>query len=442
MARTNSAEDTLLRIIPVCARIGVTRVTNITFLDRLYIPNYSAVLPGTEDIFWVYSGKGSTKSSAKASALMEAIERFSSLSSSYVKTSVHGTYSELSKSYKVLHPSEVVEQVINEYDDISSILDYLPGFDLLRNEIVLVPTELVLYRYRPRCPAIPAFLNSHTNGLASGNVIEEAICHALCEVIERDAVSLADLCASSIPYNIVHNIIDSFKGENSGHSFSRIPIEDLFVDDSSIFPDVDVSGIGDSMPSNGLVKRFIHAGISLLIKDITQKDIGIPSFSASSIEWVTQDYGFFAKGFGTHPDARIALTRAITEVSQTRAVNIHGARDDLKKVKYTMNDEIYKRKWPFIPASSSQTGSINCTKNIVNFSEIKTHFNEDILDDLHLLLKCLQKAGAKRAIIVDLTNPKIGIPVVRAIVPGLETFEVQNSVMGIRALDFWRQHLS
>ena len=54
----------------------------------------------------------------------------------------------------------------------------------------------------------------------------------------------------------------------------------------------------------------------------------------------------------------------------------------------------------------------------------------------------LQKAGAKRAIIVDLTNPKIGIPVVRAIVPGLETFEVQNSVMGIRALDFWRQHLS
>ena len=75
------------------------------------------------------------------------------------------------------------------------------------------------------------FCNSHTNGLASGNVIEEAICHALCEVIERDAVSLADLCASSIPYNIVHNIIDSFKGENSGHSFSRIPIEDLFVDD-------------------------------------------------------------------------------------------------------------------------------------------------------------------------------------------------------------------
>ena len=38
-------------------------------------------------------------------------------------------------------------------------------------------------------------------------------------------------------------------------------------------------------------------------------------------------------------------------------------------------------------------------------------------------------------IIVDLTNPNIGIPVVRAIVPGLETFEVTESVMGRRARD-------
>ena len=51
--------------------------------------------------------------------------------------------------------------------------------------------------------SINAFSYSHTNGLASGNVLEEAICHALCEVIERDAISIADLCASSIPYSIL-----------------------------------------------------------------------------------------------------------------------------------------------------------------------------------------------------------------------------------------------
>ena len=443
LTRTKSVRDTLIRIEPLCAKIGVTRISNITFMDRLNIPNFSAVLPGTEDIFWVYSGKGPTKASAKASALMEAIERFSSLSSSYPKTSIQGTYSQLSKSYNILHPDEVVEQVNEEYDDKHSVLDYLPGFDLLRNETVLVPTELVLHRYHPKCPAMPAFLSSHTNGLASGNVLEEAICHALCEVIERDAVSLAELCASAIPYNIVLNIIDSLKGQKSGFSISRIPIDDRFVDDSSIFPDVNISEIADGfMPINALVKRFIRAGISLLIKDITQKDIGIPSFVASSIEWVTQDYGLFAKGFGTHPDSRIALVRAITEASQTRAVNIQGARDDLRKVQYKIDDEISKRKWPFIPASLSSATSNNNIRNIIYFSQIKTYFNEDILDDIHFVLNRLKNAGMKRAIIVDLTNPDIGIPVVRAIVPGLETFEVQNSIMGRRGRVFWRRHLS
>ena len=46
------------------------------------------------------------------------------------------------------------------------------------------------------------------------------------------------------------------------------------------------------------------------------------------------------------------------------------------------------------------------------------------MDDIKLILNRLKKAGLKRAIIVDLTNPNVGIPVVRAIVPGLETFEV------------------
>jgi ribosomal protein S12 methylthiotransferase accessory factor len=164
-----------------------------------------------------------------------------------------------------------------------------------------------------------------------------------------------------------------------------------------------------------------------LIKEITQKDIGIPTFVASSIEWITSNYGYFAKGYGTHPDARIALIRAITEVSQTRAVNIQGARDDLKKIRYKENDEIYKRKWQFMHASSSLTSKENKT---IKFSEIKTYIKKDILDDISLILNRLRKAGLTRAIIVDLTIPDVGIPVVRAIVPGLETFEVAKLFMG------------
>ena len=74
-------------IIPICKKIGVTRIAYMTYMDRIYVPNYSAVLPGTEDKIWVYSGKGPTRAHAKASVLMEAIERFSSLSSVTVAAS-------------------------------------------------------------------------------------------------------------------------------------------------------------------------------------------------------------------------------------------------------------------------------------------------------------------------------------------------------------------
>jgi YcaO-like protein with predicted kinase domain len=195
---------------------------------------------------------------------------------------------------------------------------------------------------------------------------------------------------------------------------------DRFVDDPGVFPDVDISGI-DFEPVAKLVERFERAGISLMVKDITS-DFGIPTFNASSVEWVTHDYGYLAEGHGTHPDARIALLRAVTEVSQTRAANIQGARDDLRKIKYGEQNTDDRRAWQFMPSTKK-----------IKFSEVKTYFNEDILDDIKLILSRLKAVGLSQAIIVDLTNPEIGIPVVRAIVPGLETFKITKSVMGMRA---------
>jgi ribosomal protein S12 methylthiotransferase accessory factor len=176
LSRVRSVEDTLAEIIPICTKIGVTRISDISFMDKLYIPNYSVVLPGTDDIIWVYSGKGITKSHAKASALMEAVERYSSLSSTCARSFIQGSYLQLSQSYnKVLHPAEVVEPVNEDYDDKSDIMDFLPGYDLLANEGVLVPAEIALYRHSPKHPANKVFSHFHTNGIASGNMIEEAI---------------------------------------------------------------------------------------------------------------------------------------------------------------------------------------------------------------------------------------------------------------------------
>ena len=330
--KVKSPQDTLNTIIPICKRIGVTRLCDITNLDKLNIPNFSAVLPGTEDNIWVYSGKGITKTQAKVSALMESIERYCSLSKTSLRETISGSYSQLSKSYnKVLHPDEVVEAVDPNYDERQSIIEYMAGFDLMNNEEVLVPAQLVFSRYSADPPSVNAFQYSHTNGLASGNDMEEAICQALCEVIERDAVSIADLCASSIPYSILQKLVSSLSKFES-NKFQLFKSMDHFTDDSSLFSDVDISQVAeDSTTVKFLAERFSREGIPLLVKDITQKDIGIPTFVASSIEWVTNDYGYFALGYGTHLDAKVALIRAITELSQTRAVNIQGARDDHKK---------------------------------------------------------------------------------------------------------------
>jgi ribosomal protein S12 methylthiotransferase accessory factor len=372
---------------------------------------------------------------------MEAIERYSSLSSTYSKPFISGEYYQLSESYgRVLNPAEVTEPVSPRYDDRYTTMEYVVGYDLIASRNILVPAEIALYQHSPRNSA--AIFKSHTNGLASGNVLEEAICHALCEVIERDAVSIAELCASSIEYTILQSILDSLtKIKKIRRSISDINIGNIFVDNPNLYPDVDISEISREFePIRRLITKFASANLSLMIKNITQKDIGIPVFSASSVEWITHDYGYFAKGYGAHPDARIALIRAITEVSQTRAANIHGARDDLKLIKYNANDEVYKRKWQFMP-SRSYSQPTNGNTNTVKFSEIQSYVNESILDDLNLILTRLANAGLKRAIVVDLTNPKVQIPVVRAIVPGLETFEVTQSIMGERAKRFYKSNI-
>ena len=415
-SRIKPAQETLDKVIPISRRIGVTRLADITDMDVLRIPNYSAVLPGTEDYIWVYSGKGPTKEHAMASALMESIERYSSLPSGGQRKFTRSSYAELSKTCKVLHPDRLVEPVRFEYRD-DMLMDWLAGYDLASGEEVMVPASAALFRYTPPPPAVNPFAYFHTNGLASGNVMEEAICHALCEVIERDAMSLGELRASAIPFHILRIVLHSLN--SAGLQVPSIPA-DRFVDDPSVFPDVDISGI-EFQPAKDLVDKFYRAGISLTIKDITS-DIGIPTFNASSVEWVTHDYGYLAEGHGTHPDSRIALLRAITEVSQTRAANIQGARDDLRKIKYGEQNTDDRRAWQFMTSTKK-----------IRFSQVQTFFNEDILDDIKLIISRLKNVGLSQVIIVDLTNPDIGIPVVRAIVPGLETFKITKSIMGMRA---------
>lgn len=69
-------EVTRARMAPHLRRIGITRVADITGLDRIGIPVYNAIVPRSYDLISVYNGKGTTAPEARTSAVMEAYERY------------------------------------------------------------------------------------------------------------------------------------------------------------------------------------------------------------------------------------------------------------------------------------------------------------------------------------------------------------------------------
>ena len=65
--------ETLTRYRPLASSMGITRLGNITGLDRIGIPVVAAIRPNSRSVS-VSQGKGLDLSQAMASALMEAVE--------------------------------------------------------------------------------------------------------------------------------------------------------------------------------------------------------------------------------------------------------------------------------------------------------------------------------------------------------------------------------
>src|ERR1700756_2828484 len=77
--RTVAPEETFYRVFAEACSLGVTRLGDITGMDRLGMPTYCAIVPKSRDIISVYTGKGLERIDAKVGALMEAIERQTAL---------------------------------------------------------------------------------------------------------------------------------------------------------------------------------------------------------------------------------------------------------------------------------------------------------------------------------------------------------------------------
>jgi ribosomal protein S12 methylthiotransferase accessory factor len=232
----------------------------------------------------------------------------------------------------------------------------------------------------------PQLFRTNTNGLASGNVIEEAVFHGLSEVIERDAWSLVEAVKRTGPL---------------------------------------VTEVEDGLAS-GLIEKFAAAEVDVRIKDITS-DVGVPTIAAASDDVRLKDPALLTIGMGTHTSAEVAVLRALTEVAQSRLTQIHGAREDTttadfrRQIGYDRTKRL-NRHW----FGDSETRS---------FSEIRSQDSEDFLDDINLMLKRLEEAGMDRAIVIDLTREEIGVPVVRVMVPGLEQSAMDPDRRGRRCRD-------
>ena len=66
LTRTVPPDETVRRHGELGRRLGITRIADVTGLDRIGIPTFSAIVPDSGDYLSVYMGKGSRRADARA----------------------------------------------------------------------------------------------------------------------------------------------------------------------------------------------------------------------------------------------------------------------------------------------------------------------------------------------------------------------------------------
>lgn len=383
--RAASPLDTLSRMKGTVRKAGITRVADITGLDRIGIPVFTSVRPGAASgAVTVYAGKGYTPDEAQVSSIMEGMERHAAEPSG--RALIQGSYVELElasikNGSEVLNPLTLILPATGNYRSTDP-LEWCTGHSLVSGKEILVPAEAVFHPYS----RTNQLFRTNTNGLAVGNVLEEAIFHALMEVIERDAWSLFE------------------RGVLKGKDLSIEP--------------------GTSGPIGDIMGKLSSANVKAYAKDITS-DIGVATVAVALDDEMTRDPALLSLGVGTHLEPEIAVMRALTEAVQSRLTTIHGTREDTykadfaRRVGYERMKRI-NRKW-FEP-----TGRLEEVKGMPSFR------SNDFLDDIKHTLERLSSAGLEDAIAVDLTRSDTAVPAVRVIVPGLEVFAMDKERAGKR----------
>jgi YcaO-like protein with predicted kinase domain len=368
--RIAAPSDTLARVRPLAAAMGITRLGNITGLDRIGIPVAVAVRPNSRSVS-VAQGKGLDLAQAMASALMEACEGFHA---EEIGPCQHASYRALAADETVVDPATLCPGV-RRFDPEQSI-SWTRGYDLLREEPCWLPAEIVHTDYTLAQP--DGYFLAGSNGLASGNHLVEAVNAALYELVERDGVAL-------------------WAGRPIGVRAAGT---------------LDLASVDDP-DCRTLLDKYAAARIAVRVWNATT-DIGIATFLAEIRDLAPGDPTQLRRfhGSGCHADRGIALARALTEAAQTRLTYIAGIRDDLSPAEYA--------EPPGGDIGDALLDALAREAGADAFRDIPSFADDDLASDLRWALDRLAASGIARAIAVDLTRAEFAIPVVRLVVPGLE----------------------
>jgi YcaO-like protein with predicted kinase domain len=385
--RTVDPQETVARIRPFMPAMGITRIANITGLDCIGIPVVMVCRPNSRSLA-VSQGKGLDLAAARASGLMESVE-------SYHAERIHhalklASLEDLRYTHRLVDVEGLPRMRHGRFHRDLRLL-WIEGQNLLTDEPMWVPFELVHTNYtHPPLAGEGCFLCS-SNGLASGNHVLEAISHAICEVVERDSIALWDLDGPQA-------------------------CADRRIDLSTI----------DDPSCCAVLELYARAGVDVAVWDITS-DVGIAAFLCQIVDRLDDPARalYACAGMGCHPTRRIALLRALTEAAQGRLTAIAGSRDDLPRAEYERTRSVDALQQYRSRTISPGTRDFRCVAN----------YESGTLDeDVAWELERLRAAGVDQVVALDLTRPEFGIPVVRVVIPGLEGASMHpNYVPGARA---------
>jgi ribosomal protein S12 methylthiotransferase accessory factor len=375
-ARLLSARAMLERVRPLLDCCGVTRLANITGLDRVGVPVALAIRPNGETLS-TSAGKGLTLEQALVSAAMEAIE--TTVAETLVPDKRGLSWKQMESSQGVIDAARVsLRRFAGLNRDWQR--DWLMGWDLLQECNCAVPFSMVSLT-RPSAAMEPPIFPVSSNGLASGATLLEAGLSAVLEVIERDAMGRSGIFGSGVT-----------RVDLSGADVLDVPVASAAVGEEPV-------ALGELLERSGLrvfavqiqsiPPTYVYA---VVVVDGNLTNMGVYHGSACAL------------------DSGSALRGALLEALQSRAVYIAGTRDD-----YSSETHQLLRR--------SHYGRL-FQRSLEQLSEQRyvpgSNSTESLHGDIELLGDGLRSRGLEQLIVLDLSRATLpGIHVAKVVAPGL-----------------------